>query len=146
MHHGRDMEDWQFIPKLTPPNIWDTFILFTLLDDHSKRKSRLSLPHSGNQSERFEAAMQDRNLRIIHDGQPELDHACDKCTRIFQDADGEWRKVEVAVTDGLTMGHPVCGVTTCSNPLPKNRCQKRFCDTHDNQHNVCAIVDCDAPV
>lgn len=147
IRQDRDMQDWQFLPKLTTANIWDSFVLYTLLDDHSGRHSHLTVPHGGNQTDRFEAAMEERNLRIIHDGQPALDHACTKCTRVFQESDGQWRKVEVAVTDGITMGHPVCGDTSCSRALPNTRDKKkRFCSVHDDQHNLCAIIGCTVAV
>lgn len=90
--------------------------------------------------------MQERNTRIVHDGQPELTHACDKCTRIYQNDDGTCSRVEVAVIDGLTMGHPCCAEPTCFNPLPRNRNKKRYCDHHDDRHSICAIVGCTAPV
>lgn len=104
------------------------------------------MPHGGDQTERFEAAMQERNTRIVHEGQPALTHACDKCTRIYENDDGTCSKVEAAVIDGLTMGHPCCAEPTCFNPLPRNRNKKRYCDRHDDRHSICAIVGCIAPV
>lgn len=142
----RDMGDWPFSPKLTKANVWDTFVLVTLLDDHSSRHSRLSVPHTGEQAERFTAAMQNRNERIVHDGQPELTHACDKCTRIYEDGNGISSRVEVVVVDGLTMGHPCCAKDSCLNALPRNRNKKRFCEDHDYLHGICAIVSCSSPV
>ncbi|EIM92267.1 uncharacterized protein STEHIDRAFT_37420, partial [Stereum hirsutum FP-91666 SS1] len=108
--------DWQFLPKLTKANVWDSFVLFTLLEDHTSRSTRLSIPHGGEQAERFEIAMQERNARIVHEGQPELTHACNKCTRIYEDDDGGHSKVEVVV--------------------------KRYCEAHDDYHNICAVVGC----
>jgi hypothetical protein len=41
------------------------------------------------------------------------------------------------------MGRPCCGVFRCVEPLQNNR--HRFCKTHFNDHNICAIVGCDNP-
>ncbi|EIM78951.1 uncharacterized protein STEHIDRAFT_44383, partial [Stereum hirsutum FP-91666 SS1] len=51
-------------------------------------------------------------------------------------------KVEVVVVDGLTMGHPRCAEPTCFNALPRNRNKKRYCEAHDDYHNICAVVGC----
>lgn len=48
------------------------------------------------------------------------------------------------VTDGTALGHPCCGVFRCTNDLENNR--HRFCQKHDSQHGICAVVDCNEPV
>lgn len=53
-------------------------------------------------------------------------------------------KCQVVVTDGLTLGHPCCGLFRCTIPLCNNR--DRFCPTHYNLHAICAITDCTEPV
>jgi len=41
------------------------------------------------------------------------------------------------------MGRPCCGVFCCTEPLQNN--QHRFCKTHFDDHNLCAIVGCVNP-
>jgi len=53
-------------------------------------------------------------------------------------------KCQAIVGDGLSMGRPCCGVFRCREPLENNR--HRFCATHNNLHDICAIVNCDNPV
>ena len=53
-------------------------------------------------------------------------------------------KCQVVVTDGLTLGHPCCGSFRCTIPLHNNH--NRFCPTHYNLHDICAITDCMEPV
>lgn len=53
-------------------------------------------------------------------------------------------KCQAIVGDGLSMGRPCCGVFRCREALENNR--HRFCATHDNLHDICAIVNCDNPV
>jgi CxC6 like cysteine cluster associated with KDZ transposases len=50
---------------------------------------------------------------------------------------------QVVVGDGLSMGRPCCGVFRCTEPLQNNR--HRFCKTHFNDHNICAIIGCVNP-
>jgi hypothetical protein len=50
---------------------------------------------------------------------------------------------QAIVGDGLSMGRLCCGVFRCTEPLQNNR--HRFCKTHFNNHNICAIVGCDNP-
>lgn len=50
----------------------------------------------------------------------------------------------MVVTDGLTMGHPRCGIHGCREPLANNR--DRYCQNHYSQHGVCAVVGCDDAV
>ncbi len=42
------------------------------------------------------------------------------------------------------MGRPCCGLFACQENLQNNR--HRFCKTHFEMHNICAIKDCSTPV
>ena len=44
------------------------------------------------------------------------------------------------VTDGITIGHPCCGVAHCSQPLKNNK--DRFCQGHGDEQNICCVVNC----
>ncbi|PPQ88323.1 hypothetical protein CVT25_012448 [Psilocybe cyanescens] len=48
------------------------------------------------------------------------------------------------VGDGLSIGWPRCGIPHCVEPLQNNR--HWFCASHQNHHDVCAIVGCNNPV
>ncbi|KAG1725787.1 uncharacterized protein EDB91DRAFT_1254595 [Suillus paluster] len=137
---------WQFGFKLKNEHIWDTFIILALTEDCDRCGVLLDVPNDGAQTHRFPAAMQARNERIVYEGQPELRHYCDTCMWTYWNDDGSARKVQVVVTDGLSMGRPCCNVFQCRNPLSNNR--SRFCWQHLNEglDNICAVVDCDMPV
>ena len=53
-------------------------------------------------------------------------------------------KLRVVVTDGITIGHPCCGVAHCSQPLENNK--DRFCQGHKDEQNICCVVKCRKPV
>ena len=130
--------------KLTTEHVWDAFILLSLLEDHRERNMVLTLPHTGKQKDRFTKEMADRNGCIIRKGQPEIAHYCAKCMRTYRGPGGELYKVEAAVTDGLTLGHPCCSLFACPISLASNR--HRFCATHTHLHLQCAVVGCTAAV
>jgi hypothetical protein len=85
--HNRLLEDsgWQFGSKLQTEHVWDAFVLISLLRDHEDRGRLLEVPHGGMQKDQFTTAMEERKLRIIHEGQDEIDHTCDTCTRKFEE-------------------------------------------------------------
>ncbi|KZP11814.1 hypothetical protein FIBSPDRAFT_664129, partial [Athelia psychrophila] len=148
--HATDLEDagWRFGFKLTTDHVWDAWAIFCLLEDRTARDVHLELPHTGEQKDRLQAAMQEQNERIIRFGQPELLHYCDRCTRIYKkvDADGNvtYGVCQPIVSDGITLGRPCCGVFRCTDPLLNNR--HRFCGQHDDKHYQCAIIGCDSPI
>jgi hypothetical protein len=80
-------ESWKFKGKLDGKNVAHAFILSALLEDHRKRNTVLQVPHSDLQSERYKAAMCERNDRIRLYGQPELRHRCKKCVREYSAID-----------------------------------------------------------
>lgn len=81
-------KDWSFGSKLKSDHVYDGFIILSLLEDHKARQSTLVVPHTGEQKDRFTEAMQARNALIRLYSQPEIRHHCDKCIRVFRDADG----------------------------------------------------------
>ncbi|PPQ83677.1 hypothetical protein CVT26_006236 [Gymnopilus dilepis] len=137
--------DWQFVPHLTTEDIWDAFVLFSLLDDKQRRNSVLEVSHEGLNKDRFTAAMEERNRDFILNGQPDaVRHACNKCRRCYQLPDGRIVIVHPIVGDGVSIGRPCCGTFACTEPLQNNR--HRFCRTHFNSHFVCAITGCSSAV
>lgn len=157
---------WAFKYNLTTENVWDGFSIVALWEDCMSQSIRLVVPHDNLQKDRFKEAMKQRNIRIRLYGQPELTHYCSKCTRFYFNDEGlrtfnlqlPWfsqshgkyalplatRKVQVVVTDGVTVGHPCCAVHNCHIPLASNR--HRFCPVHAKKEEKCSIVGCEADV
>ncbi len=80
-----DTGDWQFVSHLSTEQVWDTFVIYSLLDEKQRHREQLKVPHTGQQSERFKQAMEERNRDIILNGQPDaVSHACDKCFRCYE--------------------------------------------------------------
>lgn len=79
---------WRFRKMLRPENVWDAFIIMSLLRQHEQRNETMYAPHTGEQNVRFMALMQARNSEVINYGQDELPHFCDKCMRVWKDDSG----------------------------------------------------------
>ncbi|KAJ7446362.1 hypothetical protein FB451DRAFT_1188796 [Mycena latifolia] len=82
---------WQFGTLLTTDHVRDAFVILTLLDLHKRNHTQLEVPNTGNQKDRFTAAMEERNLYVVQHGQDEAGHFCNKCMRTWVDADGTKR-------------------------------------------------------
>jgi hypothetical protein len=48
------------------------------------------------------------------------------------------------VTDGITIGHPTCGVHDCDIPLESQK--HRFCPKHKSETNICVVTSCSSAV
>ncbi|EDR05355.1 uncharacterized protein LACBIDRAFT_329773 [Laccaria bicolor S238N-H82] len=95
------LDGWSLGGQLTTKHIWDGFSLVSLLDDHQTQGTLLRVPHTGSQSDRFKAAMEERNKQIIMEGQPDaVRHTCKKCMRIYKMEDGEFRLTELINQQG----------------------------------------------
>ncbi|KAJ7033642.1 hypothetical protein C8F04DRAFT_1002511 [Mycena alexandri] len=141
----RDFSDggWQFGSVLTTDHVWDAFTILTLLDYHDRLDTLLQVPHSGNQKDRFTAAMTARNVEVIVRGQDVVGHVCDKCTRSWTLPDGTPYDVQSVLCDGLAMGHVRCQYPHCTKYLNSNR--DRFCPDHAALEKICSIVGCERP-
>lgn len=53
---------------------------------------------------------------------------------------GQLRSV---VIDGVTIGHPCCGVHNCSTPL--DSVKHHYCPDHYGENEICAVTDCREP-
>jgi len=133
-------ESWQFLSSLTTREVWDAFVIVSLLDHEQTRGGRLQVPHDGDQKDRYTAAMRACTERIMTHGQEELPHACYGCMRVFSSPDGTLQSTEVIVTDGVTVGRPCCAIPRCKNPLTTNH--RRYCLEHQNLEGVCAVEGC----
>ncbi|KAF8581266.1 hypothetical protein K439DRAFT_1515207 [Ramaria rubella] len=76
-------------------------------------------------------------------GQPEWNHACNLCTKHLLDEKGNIIAVySTVVMDGISLGHPCCGIHDCKEPLALNA--DRYCQVHTDLSNKCAVVKCHA--
>ncbi|KIJ47694.1 hypothetical protein M422DRAFT_163649, partial [Sphaerobolus stellatus SS14] len=136
---------WKFTLKLDTDNSSDAFYLYSLLLDHSCQGSFLKLPHHApNNTERLHDALELRNMQMVGPGQPEWNHACSGCTKLYKNSDGTAEALRSTVTDGVTLGHSCCAYHDCKEPLPTNR--HIFCQIHQDLYNQCAVTDCTSPV
>jgi hypothetical protein len=53
--------DWGLSNNLTTNHVWDSFVILSLLEDGVRRGRVLSVPHTGDQADRFKPAMEERN-------------------------------------------------------------------------------------
>ena len=60
--------DYPIASKMTVKHMWDAFTLLAILKDCEHQATLLIVPHSGNQSVCFRAAMQARNRRVQANG------------------------------------------------------------------------------
>ncbi|KAI0703114.1 hypothetical protein C8Q76DRAFT_632028 [Earliella scabrosa] len=127
---------------LTTDIVWNAFYLHALLLDSVRRGIPLFVPHGGKHTNRFNAALDARNGRMVGTGQPHWAHACDECEKIIPRA-GPDKRLSACVMDGVTIGHPRCNVDHCREPLGSPR--DRFCPRHWDQERLCAIRGCNQP-
>ncbi|KAK7024905.1 hypothetical protein R3P38DRAFT_2951693 [Favolaschia claudopus] len=123
--------------SLSPDTIWDAFFLHALLRDAAKRQTPLSVDHNGLQMDRLNDALRARNARMVGTGQDQWAHACNNCQKILGHA-----RLSACVTDGVTLGHPCCGVHNCQVALANQKAW--YCPTHSKFRFVCAIQGCNA--
>lgn len=138
------------------------FFLYSLLLDCFEANGCLILPHdASSQSERLDYAMHRRNKAMEGIGQECWSHACSLCFQLDIGEDGQPRmlllfpsqlintnvhssgKLQFAVGDGVTLGHPCCSVHDCHIPLSSTR--DRFCPEHKILERSCAVVGCTIP-
>ena len=71
--HTTDLLDFSsvgvnFTASLSTEHVWDAFVLLGLLEDSKRVGDLLQLPHMGDQSQRFNKAMQNQNTMVIRLG------------------------------------------------------------------------------
>lgn len=86
------LNTWPFSFAVRTEYVWDGFVILGLLQDCLRFDLLLDVPHTGDQRDRFTAAMQERNTRIQQYGLGQTAHHCDRCTR-FYDFTNEGRGV-----------------------------------------------------
>ncbi|KAJ3967654.1 hypothetical protein EV361DRAFT_929610 [Lentinula raphanica] len=133
---------------LDSKQVWKVFVLTSLLRDAYQQGRTLSFPDGGDQNSWMKEIMQERNNRIITQGQRERLHACSTCERFVEtDLPGAHkglRSLRAVVTDGVSLPRPCCKAHNCTEPLINNR--HHWCKLHKSQHSKCAFQDCDRPI
>ncbi|RDX54688.1 hypothetical protein OH76DRAFT_1340898, partial [Lentinus brumalis] len=125
---------------LSSETVWHAFYLHALLLDCERRSDILHLPHAGPHSARLLRALEARNLRMAGLGQPQWAHACDECEKLFPPDGSDPKRLNACVMDGVTVGHPRCNRSLCTNRLRSPR--DRFCPEHTEYNAKCSITDC----
>jgi CxC6 like cysteine cluster associated with KDZ transposases len=135
-------QDWPISLQLDYETVGDSFIISSLINWHCDHETVLQVPHkASSQTQRWQVAINSRNFAMAGPGQPTWNHACDLCTKHTRAVDGWYvGAIRSVVTDGVSLGHPCCGVHDCTLPLVSNR--DRYCAKHQNLHNKCAVVAC----
>ena len=82
---------WNFTLKLDTDIVSDAFYLYSLLLDNERQSTTLTLPNRAPSNvERLRKALEDRNVRMAGPGQPEWNHACNLCTKVYPSEDGSF--------------------------------------------------------
>ncbi|KAF8065382.1 hypothetical protein FPV67DRAFT_1419290 [Lyophyllum atratum] len=128
---------------LTTQDTWNSLFLYWLLVDHTENDTTLQLPHNeASQALRLDAALEQRNLRMVGTGQEGWAHRCDACCHVSNDDPEHPTILHSVVVDGVTLGHPCCSVHDCMVPLASQ--QDHFCPVHCNQSDRCVVTVCNA--
>ncbi|KZP31410.1 hypothetical protein FIBSPDRAFT_724394 [Athelia psychrophila] len=131
---------WSHSLDLRTETVWDAFCLNGLILDYHERSETLELANdASNHASRLEPALQARNERMVGPGQELWNHACKSCCD-RREINGIIEFLRSAVTDGISLGHPCCGIHDCKIPLPSQR--HHHCTHHREYDGVCAIVGC----
>ncbi|EIW76751.1 hypothetical protein CONPUDRAFT_19217, partial [Coniophora puteana RWD-64-598 SS2] len=138
-----------FSPNLKSQQVWSAFYIYALLCHHHAQGTRLVVPHEGEQHKCFNAAMKQRNLYIVNSGQDELPHYCDLCMRMWRKTDStgkETDKCQMAVSDGITIGHYICKTFRCTKAPISTR--EPWCEQckKENLADLCTVVGCNWPI
>ncbi|KAG1720182.1 hypothetical protein EDB19DRAFT_1930573 [Suillus lakei] len=133
---------WQYTLRMCDTDVLNGFFIYSLLLEKAEHSSCLVLPHDEQQRIRIDVALSERNKEMEGIGQEAYPHACDLCFIVIGDDDSKL-KIQAAVCDGNTIGHPCCAVHDCKVPLMTNR--HRFFDGCDEVNasgfRTCANTD-----
>jgi hypothetical protein len=76
---------WAFADALMHKHVNEGFKILSLLKHARDTSTILFVPHTAQCDRQFDEAMRERNRYIKEEGQAELWHRCEKCTRLFRD-------------------------------------------------------------
>ncbi|KDQ55343.1 hypothetical protein JAAARDRAFT_133990, partial [Jaapia argillacea MUCL 33604] len=131
--------NWTYSFDLDGDLVWDAFFLHALVCESTEQGSKLWLSNQGSHSNHIENALHDHNAAMAGPGQEQWNHACDLCCAV-ETVDGSEAYMRAVVMDGVTIGHPCCGVYDCQEPLPNQRAH--FCGSHTSEADLCTVTSC----
>jgi hypothetical protein len=76
---------WAFADALTHKHVNEGFKILSLLEHACNTNTILFVPHTAQRDRRFDEPMRERNKYIKEEGRAELQHRCEKCTRLFRE-------------------------------------------------------------
>lgn len=164
VHHSSASFAWQASLELQDKDVLNGFFLYSLLLDHAELGSVLHVDHDAlSQKDRLRPALKERNVRMEGFGQEEYAHACELCYMVSKNENGQEGepesicssifidllrnsivKIQAAICDGHTIGHPCCAVHDCKDDLLNHH--GRFCAPHNDLNLQCSVTECLSPV
>ncbi|KAF8585415.1 hypothetical protein K439DRAFT_1646619 [Ramaria rubella] len=109
---------------------------------HAEHTEVLILPHdTASQRLHLELELAAQNRAMEGFGQESYTHACHLCCLFYKDEEGQLVKLQAVVSDGITIGHPCCGIHDCKVPLA-NVSQDIYCPTHLGYESKCVVTTC----
>ncbi|KAF9006230.1 hypothetical protein BDZ89DRAFT_966122 [Hymenopellis radicata] len=144
--HGMTDLNW----RLNDEIIYATFWVFALLRDKARRTNAtgcLVVDNRGENSRRFDAVIDERNLDMGSTGQPMWGHVCEGCVKLKKKPETEEIEyLSAIVLDGVSVRCRCCSVAAdedgmpCIEPLmhPKHM----FCGKHGDNMWRCFVRDC----
>ncbi|KAJ3506212.1 hypothetical protein NLJ89_g6995 [Agrocybe chaxingu] len=134
---------WKTSLEIRDEYVLDGFFLYSLMLDKAERGNPLLLRHDTTMRERLKNILNERNKEMEGTGQEQYGHACDLCFILLNGPNGEELKIQAAVCDGITLGHPCCAIHDCKEPLEHHR--RRYCSKHAKTYeHLCAVIACKA--
>ncbi len=106
--------------------VYEAFFLHGLLLDAYNQGASLSLPNSGEQRDRMDKALDERNKRMVGTGQEFWAHRCQICMQLFEGPDGK-----------------ICGCSTLKEKLPadgRRLCRRRRCGNHGRRDHGLSLL------
>ncbi|EGG03754.1 uncharacterized protein MELLADRAFT_89839 [Melampsora larici-populina 98AG31] len=107
----------KFTPSMSEEVCRDGLIIHSLMNHANRRGIHQAVTSTGNDSIRFDSAIQDHLGRLSAEGTLYCDHFCSSCVRITSQTDPEtgetfYKSIRAVVTDGLTIGHYWCSASS----------------------------------
>ncbi|KAF8579587.1 hypothetical protein K439DRAFT_1359290 [Ramaria rubella] len=120
------------------------FFLYSLLLHTAKHNEILVLPHDASSHRLWlEDAMARHNAAMEGWEQESYTHTCDLCRLIYKNDEGDLVKLQGAVSDRNTIGHPCCAIHDCKVPLSKVG-RDIYCPAHLGYEAKCAVTTCES--
>ncbi|KAF8576618.1 hypothetical protein K439DRAFT_1649253 [Ramaria rubella] len=132
---------WQSSLTMSSGHVLNGFLLYSLLLDKAEHNQTLVMPHdAASQKLHLEPVMTEWNATMEGISQEHYAHACDLCCKMYENDEV---KLQGAVSDGITIGHPCCAIHDCKIPLA-NASWDVYCPVHLGYETKCAVTVCES--